>query len=136
MARRRERGALPWWLVGLIVLFAGDVARGSKGGAMLTFAQLRDLASRVGFPSTELDTAAAVALAESGGNVLARGDSGQSFGLWQVNLPAHPEFTPQALLDAEGNARAALAIFQKAGWAMWSTFKNGAYKAHLPKGTP
>ena len=108
------------------------------GGAkkkVLPFSQVRELARSVGFPDPEL--AAAVAMAESGGNALATGDLmlGVSVGLWQINLRAHPEYSSSSLLDPTTNARAALAI-SKGGtdWNPWTTFRTGAYKRFLPKG--
>jgi hypothetical protein len=79
-------------------------------------------------------TAAAVAMAESGGDPWAQGDphgpsapspngTSTSFGLWQVNHPAHPEFDPQRLLETDYNARAAFVISNGGTrWTPWSTF--------------
>jgi len=100
----------------------------------LSFEQLRTLAQGVGFTGVDADTAAAIALAESGGNVLARGDGGSSFGLWQIHSPAWPQFSVNELLTELGNANAAFFVFSKSGFKAWSTFNSGAYKAHLPKG--
>lgn len=105
-----------------------------------TLQQLQALAARIGFPDPSL--AAAVAMAESGGNPCAQGDpnvgvhscegpNGQStsFGLFQVNVPANPQFDPTNLLDGTTNARAALAI-SKGGtdWTPWTTYRTGAYR--------
>jgi Lysozyme like domain len=92
---------------------------------------LRLLAQSLGFPDPNV--AAAVAMAESGGDELAVGDSGHSFGLWQINHPAHGEFQPSLLLTPWYNGHAALAI-SKLGtdWQPWTTFRNGAYKKFLP----
>jgi hypothetical protein len=117
------------------------------GGTPLTLAELRALAASVGFPDPEL--AAAVAMAEShvfgsvpavanphASNIVTHPKLGnlpeRSFGLWQVNTLAHPEFSETMLLDAAYNAHAALLI-SKSGtdWTPWSTFKNGAYKQYM-----
>lgn len=120
----RSSGAV---LLALVVLFAGARKK------VLSLAQTRELAAKVGFPDPDL--AAAVALAESGGNALAVGDFGRSFGLWQIHTPAHPEYSGQSLFDPDYNAHAALAISkQGADWSPWTTFRNGAYKRFLPKG--
>ena len=96
---------------------------------------LRALAASVGFPAGALDMAAAIAMAESGGDPGAVGDGGTSFGLWQVHVPAHPEYTAQELLDPTENARAALAISRGGSdWTPWSTFNNGAYRRYLRAG--
>ena len=100
---------------------------------------LQALAAAVGFPDPAL--AAAVAMAESGGNPCAQGDpnvgkhscdgpngTSESFGLWQINVPNNPQYDPKSLLDPQYNARAALAISRNgATWRPWSTFKNGSY---------
>lgn len=36
---------------------------------------------------------------ESGGNPEAVGDSGNSYGLWQIHLPAHPSITKEIALN-------------------------------------
>lgn len=94
-------------------------------------------ASNAGFEGEDLQIAVAVALAESSGNPNALGDlnitPGGSVGLWQVNLKYHPEYTTDQLRDPQQNANAAFAIYQAAGdsFTPWSTFKNGAYLAHM-----
>ena len=108
--------------------------------ANLTLAQLQSLATSVGFPDPDL--AAAVAMAESGGNPCAQGDpnigssscttpngTSTSFGLWQVNTPANPQYDQASLLNAQYNARAALAISRNGTyWTPWTTFRTGAYQ--------
>jgi Lysozyme like domain len=114
------------------------------GDAHLTLAELNALALNVGFPNPAL--AAAVAMAESSGYPHAQGDprgpflsvpngTSHSFGLWQVNIPAHPEFSAQDLLDPTYCARAALLI-SKGGtdWQPWTTFRDGSYKQYMGAG--
>jgi hypothetical protein len=114
-------------------LLALVVAFGAARKKVLSQAQLVALARSVGFRDPDL--AAAVALAESGGNALAVGDFGRSFGLWQVHTPAHPEYTSGGLMDPDYNARAAFAISkQGTDWTPWTMFRNGGYKRFLPKG--
>lgn len=92
----------------------------------MTLAQLRALAASIGF--LDPDLAAAVAMAESGGNAGAVGDEGTSFGLWQIHTPAHPEYDANLLLEADYNARAAYAISSGGTvWQPWSTYNSGAY---------
>jgi hypothetical protein len=96
----------------------------------MTLAELRALAASVGFPDPIL--AAAIAMAESGGNPFAVGDSGTSFGLWQIHAPAHPEFDTTQLMNAAYNAHAALLISKSgADWSPWTTYNSGAYKAFM-----
>jgi Lysozyme like domain len=106
-----------------------------------TLAKLRTLAKQAGFPDSQLDVAAAVAMAESGGQpsqVNRNPPREVSVGLWQVNTLAHTEFTEAELLNPEANARAAFAVFNKAGgsWAPWSAFTTTnpalSYKRYMP----
>lgn len=104
----------------------------------MTLSQLQALAASVGFPNPAL--AAAVAEAESGGNPNAYGDAqyGGSIGLWQINLPTHPQYTADQLYDPTFNARAALATSsQGTNWNPWTTYRSGAYlKWYTPPAKP
>ena len=96
-----------------------------------SLAQLQQLAASVGFPDPAL--AAAVAMAESGGNSQAHGDlqygGDGSIGLWQIFTVAHPQYTSAQLYDPVFNAKAALATSQNGkNWQPWTTFRDGAYK--------
>jgi hypothetical protein len=91
----------------------------------MTVAQLQDLAASVGFPPDVVPTAAAIAKAESGGYPDAYNTEG-SWGLWQVNLPNHPEYAgdPSALYDPTTNARAALKISRGGtDFSPWTTYR-------------
>jgi hypothetical protein len=108
----------------------------------LTLAQLQQLAASVGFPDPAL--AAAVAMAESGGNPCAQGDpnigsagylctgpngTSKSMGLWQVDTDYNPSYDAASLLNPTYNAQAALAISsQGTNWNPWTTYRTGAYK--------
>jgi len=115
----------------------GKLARGQSspivtppGSKAMTLTELRQLAAEVGLPNPDL--AAAIAMAESNGNPLAIGDNGTSFGLWQIHLPAHPEYDAISLGDPMTNALAAKAISKNgADWTPWTTFNNGAYKKYM-----
>jgi Lysozyme like domain len=94
------------------------------------YSELLYLASQAGF-GADSSTAAAIALAESGGKRTAVGDLalGRSIGLWQINLRAHPEYSEQELYDAQTNANAAYQIYSSAGgFSPWTTFRSGAYQ--------
>lgn len=114
----------------------------SRAAKFLTLAKLRELARAAGFPDPIL--AAAVAMAESGGNARAMGDFGlgpggrrgafgfTSFGLWQIHTPDHPEFRSVDLFDPLTNAKAALAISKNgAKWSDWSTFNHGDHLKYM-----
>jgi len=103
---------------------------------VLNLAQLRALAVSTGFPNPDL--AAAVAMAESGGNPNAEAiitnplpgnGPERSFGLWQINTLAHPTYSEASLLDPTYNALAAYTISNGGtNWRPWSTYTSGLYK--------
>lgn len=115
----------------------------------MTLDELRALAASVGFPDPDL--AAAVAMAESRGNPSAQNivspqqatawneqhpdqsphGPERSFGLWQINTLAHPNYDEQQLLNPTYNAQAALAISSNGtNWGPWSTYTKGYYKQY------
>jgi hypothetical protein len=98
----------------------------------LSFPQLQALAAKAGFADPV--TAAAIAMAESSGNPNAIGDNGTSYGLWQIHVPAWPQFAanPQALLNPATNAAAAAMVYNAQGWTAWSTYNNLAYTQYMP----
>lgn len=107
----------------------------------LSVMQIWQLAAAAGFSGDDLETAVAIALAESKGDPNAHGDTTLgtktgSFGLWQIYSDAHPEYGPDftQLFDPQTNANAAYAIYEKAGRSFhpWSTFNNGAYAQFVP----
>lgn len=98
----------------------------------LSLPQLVALAAKHGFPDPEL--AAAIAMAESGGDSCAQGDpnvgthpcsgpngSSKSFGLWQVDTEFN-KYDATSLLDPDFNADAAFKISSSGvNWRPWST---------------
>lgn len=97
------------------------------------------------------DTAAAIAQAESGGCQYAkagpkddrpvkectfrRTNLEDSYGLWQINRRAHPQYSASSLYTTVGNANAAVAIAKGgASFSAWSTYTSGAYKQYLTSG--
>jgi soluble lytic murein transglycosylase-like protein len=90
-------------------------------------------AKAAGFSGTDLAIAVAIAYAESSGDPNAVGDNGDSIGLWQINLPNHPEYNRDSLFDSQTNANAAFDIYRAAGnsFSPWTTFKTGAYSSFL-----
>jgi len=106
----------------------------------VTVAQIAQYASLAGFTGADLLTAVAIALAESSGDPKAyNGEAAKgtapgrgSYGLWQIYLTAHPEYSPAQLLDPQQNALAAYALFRKAGgFTDWATYNTGIYRAYL-----
>jgi len=107
-----------------------------------SYSDLVTLAQNAGFSGNDALTAAAIAMAESSGNpraynpeTAAGAPEGKgSYGLWQIYLNAHPEFTGQDLYDPSTNAAAAYSTWTDAGgsFAPWSTFNSGVYAQYLP----
>lgn len=142
-----------WLLVlaALAVLVSQANAQGvSDGGAVesvfggkLDAGAIYSLAINAGFVDPDATTAAAVALAESGGDPQAYNPEVQagtpaglgSVGLWQIYLKAHPEYQGVNLNDPQTNANAAFAVYSQAGnsFQPWSTYKSGAYAKYLPE---
>ena len=93
-------------------------------------------ARAAGFSGADLSIAVAIAYAESSGDPNALGDNGDSYGLWQINVPNHPEYAGANLYDPQTNANAAFAIYQAAGnsFSPWTTFKTGAFSQFLNSG--
>lgn len=115
--------------------------------ANLTFDQLHDLAERSGFSGSDANIAAAVAMAESGGNPTAHNTTppDDSYGLWQINM--YKDLGPgrrkqfgissnSQLFDPATNAKAAKSIFDQSGWKAWTTYTSGKYKTFVPAGAP
>jgi hypothetical protein len=107
----------------------------------LSLAELRQLAESVGFRDDAIHIAAAVAMAESGGDTQAIGKvNHDDRGLWQINVHFHPEFDPSLLFDPIFNARAAFRV-SKGGtdFTPWVTFNKGLHQRYMPtpaEGTP
>lgn len=103
----------------------------------LTYAQLEGLWIKAGGPPAVAAVAAAIALAESGGNpgALNPNDNGgtqSSFGLWQISTGTHTPPAPN-WSDPAVNASLAVGKYRGAGNAFtpWGTFDSGAYRAFL-----
>jgi lysozyme-like protein len=115
-------------------------------GQRLSYDAILQLAQNAGFDA-DAPTAAAIAVAESGGDPDAYNKESQavgyhgrtdaedgkgSYGLWQIYLFLHPEFAGQDLTDPETNANAAYRVFSDAkGFHPWSTFKDGTYQQYM-----
>ena len=122
--------------------------------ANLNLTQLELLWEGAGGPRGAEATAAAIALAESGGDPskidnteyaarpgfhepVAGAEPEYSVGLWQINLLAHPEYTEAEMLDPAQNAAAAVKISGNGGsFSQWTTYTNGAYRTYLGQPQP
>lgn len=110
----------------------------------LASSDLYTLARSAGLSDTTAVTAAAIALAESGGNPAALGDKNNpspgcaSYGLWQINYcpardagtirqqvaqdPTNVQLNAQAMAQISGNGKS---------FTPWTTYRDGAYKKFI-----
>lgn len=108
-----------------------------------TVAQLEQAWVRNGGNPRAAQLAAAISGAESKRNAEPEGDIGlggsgpTSFGPYQVHTPAHPEYSPELLVNNLDYATKAAIKISNNGtdWTPWTTYKTGAYKAYLPSGS-
>lgn len=79
---------------------------------------------RAGFHGRDLKVAWAVVMRESGGNARMV-TNGQDVGLFQWNMPTHPQYTRAQLLDGPTNARIAYRTVRREGWRPWGLTRSG-----------
>lgn len=96
---------------------------------------LKSWALSGGFPAKDASTAAAVAMAESGGDSTVVSKGAGAVGLWQI-LPSTAKGVGQSdsvnmLKNPLYNATTAAKIYKRYGWTQWDAYKNGSYKRHL-----
>ena len=112
--------------------FMGSATGGrSSAGGQYTRSMLANLWQQAGGPGGYIAlTAAAIALAESGGNPLAWNPSGAS-GLWQIL----GQVVPGYIFNPFTNALNAVSKFDSArGFSPWTTYTTGAYRAFMDNG--
>lgn len=110
----------------------------SVRGTVYTPAQLAGAARAAGFPSGEIPTAVAVALAESSGRATVVSVSGD-YGPWQINALAHPDKLTATTQwwDVGVSAQLAKRVYDESasrgndGWYPWTVYRTGTYKEHL-----
>jgi hypothetical protein len=108
----------------------------SQYSGTLTEGELESLWVAAGGPASDENLAAAIAEAESGGNVNATNhntDGSTDRGAWQINS-VHGE---QSTYDPLANAQAAVAISNHGSdFGPWVTYKSGAYRKYLGGSNP
>jgi phage-related protein len=112
-------------------MFAGiPPGTGSGPRGAWTMAGLPGLWDRAGGPSSQAHIAAAIAMAESGGDPRAHNASGAT-GLWQILGQVYPG----NLFDPYINARNAVRkYYQAGGFSPWVTYTSGAYRNFMDSG--
>lgn len=113
---------------------------GGGPGTRYTFAELEGLWINAGGPAALAPTAAAIALAESGGcstdlNPTDNGGRQTSWGLWQISNGTHSSPGPNWNTGA-GNAALAVAKWRGGGFSPWGTYVSGKYKQFLNGNPP
>ncbi|MGH3915220.1 MAG: hypothetical protein ACRDTC_17710 [Pseudonocardiaceae bacterium] len=99
----------------------------------LNAGEIAKVAHQAGFRGKDLETAVAVALAESGGRpeVNAAGAE-DSRGLWQINSVHFGRFDADRLSEPGYNAKAAHAVWRDAGgFGPWTAYRTGAHRSFL-----
>lgn len=103
----------------------------APGNVQYNYAQLQGLWLQAGGTPGAAPIAAAIAMAESGGNSTATDNDSNGTvdrGLWQINS-VHGA---QSTYDVMGNARAAVSISNNGNnWTPWTTYNSGAYRQYL-----
>lgn len=114
----------------------------------LSYSQLEGVWIQAGGSSVTAPVAAAIAIAESGGNPNAHNPNppDDSYGLWQINMLGSmgPSRRQQfglnsnaALFDPLTNAKAAVALSGGGkNFGPWSTYTNGAFRTYLNGSIP
>lgn len=110
-------------------------------GKKYTYAQLMALWINAGGSISQAPTAAAIAMAESGGCSAALNDNDNggrqsSWGLWQISDGTHNQ-PVQGILNPETNASAAVTKWRQAGYSFspWGTYTSGAYRQYVSNST-
>ena len=102
---------------------SGEAASSRAQGGTLSCSGLESLWESAGGAPAAAETAASIAMAESGGSQFATGPAGER-GYWQI----HPVNGALSTYDAYGNARAAVILSNNGtNWSPWTTFTSGAY---------
>lgn len=108
----------------------------------LTQTDIYGLAINVGLTPARAKIAAAIAMAESGGNDAARNSSSSATGLWQIMWSVwastlQKDGIAQTQTDLDNplaNAKAMALISKKGGnFSPWVTYTNGSYQKYLGK---
>lgn len=97
----------------------------------------------LGVPAGDARKLVATGYSESGMNNTIPGDGGNSIGLFQIYMPAHPDkltiLTGSSrkadwiswLQVPENNIKAAAAVYKSQGLGAWTEYRNGHYKQYL-----
>lgn len=119
---------------------AGTGGSGTPSKGTLTYHEITTLWVKNGGNSQTANLAAAIAEAESSGNVTGppspNPDGGTNVGLWQLDTKGvGAGYTVEQLKDPDTNARITImATGNGTKWGPWETWHTGAYKKYLQQG--
>jgi hypothetical protein len=122
-------------IIGATSVTAGVQALPQPAPECSTPAGVLAIAARnAGLPSDKIVTAVAIAGAESGFRLEAEKVDWieSSYGPWQVNRDAHPQYSADELKTPDGAARAMVQISGNGEtWQPWTGYFSGAWRNHL-----
>lgn len=122
---------------GLVPGFSTGGLAGQPSGT-LSYSQLEGLWDKAGGKQSMAPLMAAIAEAESSGDITNRNSSGAS-GLWQILMPSNAGYVPGGagnVFNPLDNAIAAVRILKSQGLGAWVTYTSGAYKQFLHGNVP
>lgn len=100
-----------------------------------TVGDARAAAERAGFTPAQSVVAAAIAMAESGGESAAVGPTNSNgtrdYGAWQINSVHASILASGDWRNLDDNARMAKRVFDMQGFKAWTVFNTGGYRSHL-----
>lgn len=100
-----------------------------------SYSELESLWTQAGGNPASAPIAAAIAMAESGGNPSVVNSIGAT-GLWQILQSEHPQYSTTELQNPLTNAQAAVSISNDgSNWNPWETYTEGTYRNFLQAGS-
>jgi hypothetical protein len=109
-------------------------------GRKYSQAEVKGLLGQAGWPSDLIEKMSAIIMGESSGYACAHNGCGEdSWGLGQVYVTVHPEYSASDMCDPIKNLRACLAIYNargggNAGFNAWGAYSSGRYLAYMGQG--
>ena len=119
---------------GMLTGAAAGITRGVPDTGTLTIDQVAAVALNAGLTREAAATATAIAMRESSGQTGAHNPvyPDDSYGLWQINRLAHPQYSPAQLRTASGNAAAMVALSQNGtNWQPWQIGGNPLARTNI-----
>lgn len=101
-----------------LVMAVSSIHAGTADAALL-----KDfVAAEATLVGADVATALHIVHAESNFNPQAIGDHGESYGMWQIHLPAHKDISTEQAQDAVFSTEWAVGQLKQGNGHIWSTF--------------